>query len=159
MNAPRQTAPCKSLTASLLMLALLSAIAPALRADDGLGRLFFTPERRQNLDRQRQLNIQDKQEIPEDPTLTINGIVTRNSGKRTAWINGVAQNENETQSGISVISSRKDPGSITVQANDAPSAKARVGDTVNRNTGEATDLLNGGQISIRRATPAKPTAN
>ena len=152
MNAPRQTAPCKSLTASLLMLALLSAIAPALRADDGLGRLFFTPERRQNLDRQRQLNIQDKQEIPEDPTLTINGIVTRNSGKRTAWINGVAQNENETQSGISVTPSRKDPGNITVQANDAPTAKARVGDTVNRNTGETIDLLGNGRIAIK----AKP---
>ena len=152
MKAPRQMKRYKNLAGSLLMLALFSAISPALRADEGLGRLFFTPERRQNLDRQRQLNIQDKQEIPEDPTLTINGIVTRNSGKRTAWINGVAQNENETQSGISVISSRKDPGSITVQANDAPSAKARVGDTVNRNTGETIDLLGNGRIAIK----AKP---
>ena len=151
MKAPRQIKHYKNLAGSLLMLALLSAISPALHADEGLGRLFFTPERRQNLDRQRQLNIQDKQEIPEDPTLTINGIVTRNSGKRTAWINGVAQNENETQSGISVISSRKDPGSITVQANDAPSAKARVGDTVNRNTGETMNLLGEGQIKVRPA--------
>ena len=159
MNAPRQTAPCKSLTASLLMLALLSAIAPALRADDGLGRLFFTPERRQNLDRQRQLNIQDKQEILEDPTLTINGIVIRNSGKRTTWINGVSQNENDRQNGVSVTSSQNNPGKVVVQAADAPAGNAKVGDTVNRNTGEATDLLNGGRISIRRATPAKPTAN
>ena len=158
MKAPRQIKRYKNLAGSLLLLALFSAISPALRADEGLGRLFFTPERRQNLDRQRQLNIQEKQEIPEDPTLTINGIVTRKSGKRTTWINGVAQNENETQSGVSVTPSRKDPGNITVQANDAPSAKARVGDTVNRNTGETTNLLGDGQLSIRPPAQAKPTA-
>ena len=159
MKAPRQIKHYKNLAGSLLMLALLSAISPALHADEGLGRLFFTPERRQNLDRQRQLNIQEKQEIPEDPTLTINGIVTRKSGKRTTWINGVSQNENDRQSGVSVTPSQNNPGKVVVQAADAPAGNAKVGDTVNRNTGEATDLLNGGRISIRRATPAKPTAN
>lgn len=111
--------------------------------------LFFTPERRQTLDRQRQLNIQEKQEIPEDPTLTIDGIVTRSSGKRTAWVNGVAQNENETPSGVSVTPRRKDPGKVVVQASELPAGNARVGGTVNRNTGEATDLLNGGRISTK----------
>ena len=57
-------------------------------ADDALGRLFFTPERRQQLDRQREMNILDKQQIQADPTLTIDGVVTRSSGKRTAWVNG-----------------------------------------------------------------------
>ncbi|WP_301102179.1 hypothetical protein [Propionivibrio sp.] len=136
----------------LCAVALISVLCPLTRAaepPDDLGRLFFTPERRQNLDRQRQLNIQEKQEIPEDPTLTINGVVTRSSGKRTVWINGVAQNENEKQSGVVVTTSRKEPGRVVVQATDSPSGKARVGDTVNRNTGEATDLLNGGRISTK----------
>ncbi len=130
-------------------LALMATLCPTASAEDDLGRLFFTPERRQTLDRQRQLNIQEKQEIPEDPTLTINGVVTRSSGKRTTWINGISQNENDKQSGVSVISSQKNPGKIVVQAADAPAGKANVGDTVNRNTGEATDLLGGGQISIK----------
>jgi len=128
---------------------LLAALCHIAKADEELGRLFFTPERRQALDRQRQFNIQEKQEIPVDPTLTINGVVTRSSGKRTVWINGVAQNDNEKPSGITIIPNRKAPGKVVVQPSDAPSGSARVGDTVNRNTGETSDLLDGGQISIK----------
>lgn len=135
--------------------AVLASLSPKLVAEEELGRLFFTPERRQNLDRQRQLNIQEKQEIPEEPTFTINGIVTRSSGKRTVWINGISQNENETQSGVSITPKRREPGKVIVQASESPTSNASVGDTVNRNTGESTDLLNGGRISIRRAVPAK----
>ena len=136
----------------LFALTLSCAFCPLAGAEEpagDLGRLFFTPEKRQNLDRQRQLNIQEKQDIPEDPTLTINGVVTRSSGRRTVWINGVAQNENEKPSGVAVTTRRQDPGQVTVQPTDAPAGKARVGDTVNRNTGEATDLLNGGRISTK----------
>ena len=139
---------------ALVLLAAPGSMAGAQEKHDELGRLFFTPERRQMLDRQRQLNIQEKQEIPEDPTLTINGVVARSSGKRTAWINGVPQNENETPSGVSVIPKRKEPGKVVVQTSESPAGNARVGDTVNRNTGEATDLLGGGRINIR-STVAK----
>ena len=134
--------------------ALAAALCPPARAEEELGRLFFTPERRQGLDRQRQLNIQEKQEIPEDPKLTINGVVTRSSGKRTVWINGVTQNENETPSGVSVSTNRKEPGKVVVQGSEAPPGEAKVGDTVNRNTGEATDLLNGGRIMLKRPLSA-----
>jgi hypothetical protein len=138
-----------ALLAALTLLTAFTTNASAQEASDELGRLFFTPERRQTLDRQRQLNIQEKQEIPEDPTLTIDGVVTRSSGKRTAWVNGVAQNENEMPSGVKVTPRRKDPGKVVVQASESPAGNARVGGTVNRNTGEATDLLNGGRINIR----------
>lgn len=131
---------------------------PQTFAEEELGRLFFTPERRQILDRQRQLNIQEKQEIPEDPTLTINGIVTRSSGKRTVWINGITQNEKDTLSGVTVTTNRKEPGRIVVRASESPAGNAKVGETVNRNTGEAVDLLNGGRINIRRALPTKSTS-
>ena len=155
-RAPRTPSAKSRSRWRLCALALIGALgAPAAAQDSELGRLFFTPERRQTLDRQRQLNIQEKQEIAEDPTLTINGVVARSSGKRTVWINGVAQNENDKQSGVSVTTpQRSDPGKIVVQAADAPAGKARVGDTVNRNSGEATDLLNGGSITVRRGMPA-----
>ena len=87
----------------LLALLLGAALTPAASAEETLGRLFFTPERRQNLDRQRQLNIQDtKQQVNEDPTLTINGVVMRSNGRRTSWINGAPQNENEAPGGMAV---------------------------------------------------------
>jgi hypothetical protein len=142
------------LLAALALVAVFSTNASAQETSDELGRLFFTPERRQTLDRQRQLNIQEQQEIPEDPTLTIDGVVTRSSGKRTAWVNGVAQNENEMPSGVKVTPRRKDPGKVVVQASESPAGNARVGGTVNRNTGEATDLLNGGRITTK-STVAK----
>jgi hypothetical protein len=156
-NTPMNTPPLlnrhdKILAGLLAALALVAAFctnASAQESPDELGRLFFTPERRQTLDRQRQLNIQEKQEIPEDPTLTIDGVVTRSSGKRTAWVNGVAQYENEMPSGVKVTPGRKDPGKVVVQASESPAGNARVGGMVNRNTGEATDLLNGGRISTK----------
>ena len=148
-----------SLAGLLCALALIAASSPPACAEDELGRLFFTPERRQILDRQRELNIQETQAIPEEPTFTINGVVTRSSGKQTAWINGVAQSERDTPSGVSVRSNRRNPGKVFVQSNEQPAANANVGDTVNRNTGETTDLLGGGQINIRRSTPAKSPAN
>ena len=46
------------------------------------------------------------------------------------------------------ISGRKDHGKVEVQGGDLPAANARVGETVNRNTGEARDLLNDGRIVI-----------
>lgn len=134
----------------LLALLLAATLAPAASAEDALGRLFFTPERRQALDRQRQLNIQDtKQQVNEDPTLTIDGVVTRSSGKRTSWINGTPQNENETPGGMVIIPRGRDPGRVVIQASDSPAANARVGETVNRNTGEAHDMLNDGRIVVK----------
>jgi hypothetical protein len=144
MTMPLPPVFCRPLIALLLAM----AIAPAAGAEEALGRLFFTPERRQALDRQRQLNIQDSKPVNEDPTLTINGMVTRSSGKRTSWVNGAAQNESELSGGTVVIPSRKDHGKVEVQGGDLPAANARVGETVNRNTGEARDLLNDGRIVI-----------
>ena len=139
-----------------LLLALAGLLAPGsnTQAEEALGRLFFTPQHRQDLDRQRQLKIQEKQEIPDDPTLTINGLVSRSSGKHTVWINGMTQNEGDTQSGIRVTQNRKEPGKVVVQAPESPAGRANVGDTLNRNTGESTDLLNGGSITLKRARDA-----
>ena len=136
---------------SLLTFFLILVCMPFPAGSEELGRLFFTPERRQILDRQRQFNIQERKEIPEDPTLTINGVVTRSSGKRTVWINGVAQDETDIGSGAAVTPNRANPGKVVVQPDGAPSTKASVGDTVNRNTGETADLLGGGAV-----TPGRP---
>ena len=152
MNTPPPGQPRVALAALLCVLGTLAGLCPPAQADEELGRLFFTPERRQTLDRQRQLNIQETQGIPTDPTLTINGVVTRSSGKRTVWINGVAQNENEKPSGVAVAPNGREPGKVVVRTGDAPAAKAKVGDTVNRNTGESADLLGGGHIDVRRQT-------
>lgn len=138
-------------TRRLLLAAALAVISPSLIADETLGRLFFTPEKRQALDYQRQFNIQERQEAQEDPTLTIDGVVMRSSGRQTVWVNGSAQEEREDSQGSVVKLSRSHPGKVIVQSEDNSSATAQVGDTLNRTTGETTELLRGGRIIIKAA--------
>lgn len=68
------------------ILALTTGMPPA-KADE-LGRLFYTPEQRNQLDAVRARNA-----MPEDSpnTISIDGIVQRHGGERTVWVNGVPQ--------------------------------------------------------------------
>lgn len=145
----------KPMIRTLLGVWLLLCGSPDGAAEETLGRLFFTPERRQQLDRQRELKDFDRQPAIAEPLLTVDGIVTRSSGKRTAWINGQPQHEQQAASGLSVTPRRGDPGKVVIRANDLPSASARVGETVNRHSGEAQDRLNGGQVRVHAG--AKPS--
>lgn len=137
------------------MVAAITAPCVPAFAEEALGRLFFTPERRQALDRQRQFNIQEKQEIPEDPTFTIDGVVMRSSGKQTVWVNSTPLGEHDASSDVSVAPVRKTPGLVVIQAGDSSPASAKVGETMHRDTGETTDLLNGGHIVIRRSNASR----
>ena len=131
------------------LLAFVFAL-PCTTAAEELGRLFFTPERRQQLDHQRQFNIEERSEVPEDPTLTINGVVTRSSGKQTVWINGTPRNENDESAGIRVDPARSPPGTVLIRSGESVGPAIGVGSSINSDTGEASDLINGGSISIRR---------
>ncbi len=141
-------------TLPLAILAALALNAPTF-AEEALGRLFFTPERRQALDHQRQFNIQEKQEAPESPTFTIDGVVTRSSGKKTVWVNGNVVGENAASSDVDVVPMRQNPGRVVIQSGDAPRTSAKVGETVQRDTGETADLLNGGRIVVKQTRQSR----
>lgn len=136
-------------TLPLAILAALALNAPTF-AEEALGRLFFTPERRQALDHQRQFNIQEKVETQQEPTFTINGVVTRSSGRRTVWVNGKVVGESNAASDVDVVPTRQNPGQIVIQSGDATTTSAKVGETVQSDTGETADLLNGGRIVVRK---------
>ena len=71
----------------LPLLLVLCALLAASRADD-LGPLFFTPEQRAQLDQQHEQNAG----VDEgNNSVTVNGIVQKEGGARTVWINGVPQ--------------------------------------------------------------------
>jgi hypothetical protein len=53
-----------------------------------LGRLFFTPEQRTQLDYSY---TREASSDNNDRALMLNGIVQKRGGKRTVWINGVPQ--------------------------------------------------------------------
>lgn len=139
----------------LTALGMLSGTG-ATMAEEELGRLFFTPEKRELLDRQRTLNTLESQPIAEDPQIIVNGQVRRSSGKRTTWINGQAQNEIETRTGVIAHPTAQGHEQVIIQSGEDPKAKVRVGETLNRGTQETRDLIGEGNIVIRKA-PAGAT--
>lgn len=82
----------QNLTAMTVAIALFACI-PDANADtpksERLGRLFFTPAQRAQLDYAHARST--PAEGSASPFLTVNGIVQKQDGARTVWINGVAQ--------------------------------------------------------------------
>lgn len=72
-------------------LALLAALClmPSARANE-LGRLFFSPAERNELERTHKLQ-QAENGGGEQPVITVNGVIQRSDGSRIVWINGKAQ--------------------------------------------------------------------
>lgn len=85
---------------------LFACAGPAAAADDGLGRLFHTPAERALLDAAREAvdlpadlpapaagsAVIESAPLPARPPapVTVNGVVQREHGPSTAWINGEA---------------------------------------------------------------------
>jgi hypothetical protein len=134
--------------AALLAAALLLSAAPAPAEE--LGRLFFTPQQRAALERQRQLNIQETRQVIEGATLSVSGVVRRANGRTTAWVNGIPQEADDPAGGVRVRVDRNDPARATLIAGEETPATLRVGEAVDRTTGETTSGLGAGRISVKR---------
>ena len=140
--------------AALLAAVLLLPAAPA--AAEELGRLFFTPERRAALERQRQLNIREAEaKLVEGDTLSVTGIVRRSSGRSTAWINNAPQDEKDA-TGVRIEIDHANPGSATVIAGEEQPVSLKVGETLNRTTRETSSGVGDGRIVVRRGAGEKP---
>lgn len=134
----------------LPMLALFAALAVAgaqpSTAAEALGRLFFTPAQRQELDRRRAANVQETAAVVQESTLTLQGQVSRSGGKTTTWINGVPQHD---------VYGGSDPARAAIQTGeDEPRVDLKVGQTFDRVRGETRDSLGGGQIKVDRPRPS-----
>jgi len=72
-------------TLKIFLLGLALTAAATSHAKE-LGRLFFTPEQRAQLESGRQENAPH-----DDRSITVNGIVQKRGGGRIVWINNVPQ--------------------------------------------------------------------
>jgi hypothetical protein len=72
-------------------LAILLAGNATIAAADSLGRLFYTPQQRAQIDFNYARNA--SADGNASPVLTVNGIVQKQGGARTVWINGVAEDK------------------------------------------------------------------
>jgi hypothetical protein len=69
------------------LLLILPGLLPAAQASE-LGRLFLTPQQRQQLEFQETNN---NGESSRRNYIIVNGVVQKHGGNRTVWINGTAQ--------------------------------------------------------------------
>lgn len=108
---------------------------PAL-SQENLGRLFLLPQQRQDLDRRRLANIQES--ALTESLVTVNGQVSRSSGKTTVWVNGVPQES---------TGKPPDPARVTLPgAEGERSVTLKIGQTVDKVRGEVRDPVGGGRI-------------
>jgi hypothetical protein len=122
---------------ALLVFAFLLALADSAAAADNFGRLFFTPQQRQDLDRRRQANIQESA-ATANSFVTVNGQVSRSGGKTTVWINGVPQENTGRPS---------DPARVTLPGGEGESSvNLKIGQTLDRVRGEVKDPMGGGTV-------------
>lgn len=144
----------RGLPAALVLLAAWSSWASA--AEEPLGRLFFTPEHRAALDRQRQFAVQ--QQVPtvaEGASLSVDGVVVRSGGRSTVWINGSPQHEGSLPPELRTPPRHADPARVGISAAENVTRTLSVGQSISRNTGEVADPLAGGRIVVHRE--AAPT--
>lgn len=72
-----------------IIVCALALTNPALASADELGRLFFTPEQRAQLDYNYAREV--RPDSDNRRTLAVTGIVQKHGGTRTIWIDGVPQ--------------------------------------------------------------------
>ena len=155
----KPTATALSVTA-LVALGLVMTGAGSAQAQE-LGRLFFTPEQRAALDARRKARVPDKPAavpVTESPVTRVNGAVQRGGGKSTVWVNGEMIQENAQSDSARVLPQGPNSGSVSIPAGEGPRRyDLRVGESLDRGSGEVRDVVREGEISIgpRRAAPAK----
>jgi hypothetical protein len=138
-----------------ILAVLVTGLAGA--ADAGaqeLGRLFFTPEQRAALDARRKARVPDKPAATpqaESPVTRVQGAVQRSGGRSTVWINNEAIPE-----GSAGGAQPKSPDRVTLPAGEgAQRHDLRVGESLDRGSGEVKDVIGEGEIKINPRPAAK----
>jgi hypothetical protein len=139
-----------------MLLAATVALPPAVQAQS-LGRLFLTPAQRAALDLRRASRTPDKPAavIVESPTARINGQVVRSDGRSTVWVNGVPVREGSQSEGLRVAPAPGSAESVSLAVGEGNRrVELKVGESMNRDTGEVRDLLGNGTVGVSAAAGA-----
>ena len=134
------------------MLCVLAAAAGSARAQQPLGRLFFTPEQRDALDARRKARIPDQPAAAAPLRSTrVDGYVLRSGGKSTVWVNGEAIPEGSRSDEVRAVVRGSAPGRASVSVGESRQrAEVKIGATLDHGSGEARDLIGEGKIRVRR---------
>lgn len=132
--------------------ALMALLLPlAANGADTLGRLFFTPQQRAELDtlRIRKVVANQAKDEPPPEVVMYGGIVRRNDGRTTVWVNNKALSEKDIREAGSLVGRVERDGRISVQ----PTAQNRVAPALQLKVGQSAELQSG-----RIREPFSPSA-
>ena len=133
----------------LALTALLLSVH-AVQAQE-LGRLFFTPEQRAQLDARRKARVPDKPSAPvvAAPVTRVDGYVKRSTGPSTVWVNGEVLSETSPEA-PRIDTTLTPGGTVSVTVGDGGSrARLRPGEALDRGNGAVRDVIGDGQIEVR----------
>ena len=145
---------------ALSLLALLLAMDAASAAEP-LGRLFYTPAQRAQLDVLRSkknvaVPVAEQQEplaLPE--VVTYGGVVRRSDGKTTVWINNQVVNDGKASDGLAISSRVRPDDSVSLKLPQASgSIDLKVGQSVEIGSGTIAEPYARSTLTVR--APPKP---
>ena len=125
-----------------LILAVAALAAPAAPGAEPLGRLFYTPAQRAQLDtaraQRRKATVASEQEAaaPVPEVLTYDGMVRRSDGKTTVWINNRAINDGRPAGSLPFTSTLRPDGSVKLGV-------AQTDRSVDLKVGQSAEIVSG----------------
>jgi hypothetical protein len=129
------------------LFAIALAASTTVAQAQELGRLFFTPEQRAQLDERRKAHVPDKPAPPvlvESPSTRLDGYVKRSHGKSTLFVNGEAIPEGTETEGIKIVPDRASSDRATVVTGvRGRRIPLKVGESLDRETGSVRDVVDG----------------
>jgi hypothetical protein len=123
----------------------LAASATVAQAQE-LGRLFFTPEQRAQLDERRKAHVPDKPApvLVESPSTRLDGYVKRSHGKSTLFVNGEPIPDGTDTEGMKIVPDRASADRATVVTGvRGRRIPLKVGESLDRETGTVHDVVDG----------------
>lgn len=142
-----------------VLLIVLACVADVAVAADGLGRLFFVPTQRAQLevaraqrDRRVPVTLETEPAAPQGPdVVTYNGVVRRTDGKSTVWINGKPLTERSASNADVSVSNVTRDGAVSVAVPQADrKVSLKVGQSLEVTSGRIEESY------ARRATIQRP---
>lgn len=129
------------MTRAFIMAGLLW-IAAGVSSAEPLGRLFYTPAQRAQLDALRsQKNVappvqETKEPVAVPETVTYGGVVRRSDGKSTVWLNNRVVNDGKPLDDLSISSRVRPDHRVTIRLPQAPgSVELKVGQSIDVQSG------------------------
>jgi hypothetical protein len=140
----------------LFAVAVLLAAAPSAWCAEPLGKLFFSPAQRAQLDQARSqksrvtLASENPQEAaPAPEVVTFTGVVKRSDGKSTIWINNRAVADGAAPSGVPLTGTVGKDGTVSLRS---PQGER----TIQLKVGQSVELLSG---TVEEPYARKPPAS